>query len=240
MNKPTEPFAGAAEYLRAALDYAVARGMAPIEVARAVMHGRAAEFNLYLEGGQNGTLPILARAAEVTGLSLDALDPRLNRGMALAAKLGEAAAANNWPTERLAPTLGMSAKTLKGVLNTGRLGPQVKPIQAVRLCDLMEGRIDLLTPEEIRKRRQAAEAEARSNLPPEAQGDPGYLRAKRAFAHCVHPNPKLFRLRRAKAGLFVADGPAIHYRLELLGNAVRVTGSMRKTGIQMLQRDVYT
>ena len=228
------------EYQREAVVVLEANGMTWTQIAKVILKtpdGHGVEE--LVEGQREQTLLKLERLEAASGVSLDEVDPRIHRGEALAAGLAQAAREHKWTQAALAATLGISQTTLRGVLALGKLGAFVKPSTAIALCDIMEGRSEVLPV--VRGEAGEGAAQRFLALPPEARGDSAYLTARRAFWKCVGSNPKNFRLRRAECpeSLFLAEGPAISYRFLVNGDRVRFTARIRKSGFTLTTREVW-
>ena len=230
------------EYPREAVTVLEANGMTWTRIMKDVLKTSDRRgFEQLLDGEWEATLLTLERLEAASGVSLDEVDERIHRGEALAGVLWLAARDNKWTKEALAAALGITTPNLNAVMNLGRLGAFAKPAHAIRLCDIVEGRVSVLPVHRKTPAEKAEQKRAFLSLPPEARGDSNYLVARRAFWKCVGSSPKLFRLRRAEGdeSLFLANGPAIDYRFLVNGERVRFTAQSRRSGYTFADRMVW-
>ena len=233
------------EYMTSAVALLEARGMTRRRILTDIL--LSCDYNRMqrmLEGSLTPTILLLERLEAASGLSLDAADSRIHRAEALAGGLADAIRERSWSKNALAGTLELSGWALRKMLDRGSLGAFAKPELAARLCDVLEGRLAVMTLAEADEKARQAQAASREegkflSLPPEARGDPAWLTAKRAFWRCVGSDPRLFRLRKSEAdagSLFLADGPAIAYRFRVDGERVDFTAAFRRTGCVLAER----
>lgn len=232
-----------AEYPREAVAVLEANGLTWTRIMKDILKNSCRrDFEALLNGQRDPTLMTLEKLEAASGVSLDEVDPRIHRGEALAERLAEAKREHHWSREGLAAAIGVTGPSVNAIMAFGRLGAFAKPCHAIRLCDILEGRMNVLSAAELRREQGMAPKpeDGFLALPPEAKGDPAYLRARRAFWKCVGSSPKLFRLRRAEGEerLFLADGPAIAYRFQIDGDRVRFTARMRRSGFVLTEREM--
>lgn len=242
-----------AEYVREAMETLENEGMTINRIMKEVMRDSDQRHVFAMKRGKaEPSLALLKRLEAATGLSLDEVDRRIHRGEALASDLERMAKEESWSGACLGAALGVSKDTAWSIQERGRLGPYAKATLAIKLCDVMEGRLEVPTSQQLLRRKKASETALEAkflSLPPEAQGDADYLKARRAFMRFAGNNPRLFRLRKAAPdaeeaaepgeSLFVADGPAISYQLRVRGDTVRVRAWVRRSGAMLTEREMW-
>lgn len=227
-------------YVRACVRKMEGQGMRMTTFARTVLLSSSTRLAEMMCGTRTPTLDVLKRIEACAGISLDRIDPRIHRGEAQFGQLAKMIDQRLCSVSGTARLLEVQHDTFKKELDTGTLAPRAHVSQVIRICDLVEGRLQIpLRKDATQRTREVQEKKTQDELlklPPEAQGDSEYLRARRAFGHCVPGNPRNFGLRKSGEGLYTAVGAAYRWRLEIQKNGVRVVALNKKTGGVLLDR----
>lgn len=178
---------------------------------------------------------ILRRVEARSGVSLDLLDPRLNRGLAHMRSLGRIIRQRGWSMKQVCVTVGIGRKSIHAIIAAGECLDTIRATEVVALCDMVEGRLHYGAAPTPRAKRCAAKTiadigSAQEPLPSEAHGDRFYPEALRVFGRLIHPLPELFHLESTEPGCVEGYGTELKWRVEKTPGGTTVTAMWRKNG----------
>lgn len=227
-------------YVMACVQKMEKKGVRLSRFSRECTKGQTGHLVKMMSGEKVPTLETLRRMEAYAGISLDRIDPRIHRGEAQLPRLVEMINKNVFNMGATAEALGVEPRVLRWEMDAGQLAPRARVAQAIRICDMVEGRLKPAYRKSATQRTLEVQEKKLEDkllkLPPEAQGDAEYLRARRAFAHCVPGNPRDFGLKKSGEGLYTAIGAALRWRLEIEERGVRVVALNKKTGVVLFDR----
>lgn len=194
--------------------------------------GKNAHVNGFYNGQRNPTMGILRKLERFSGVSLDVLDPRINRGEAWVCQLGAAMRENGWSVCMVSANLSTGRETILQMRDRGTYSCNIYPDTLIALCDVMEGRQEMLKASAARRtaRPKSKPETPAAALPAEAKGDAFYLEALQAFRRIIHPNPKWFHLTTVAPGRVEGYGTELMWRVEKTARGATVTCLFRRNG----------
>lgn len=233
------------DYLKAAMDANGCENLCQLETRVGCSHGRLYQC---WRNEHRATIGMLLNVEEMTGVSLDWLDPRIHRVMDRLPTLWQEIEARGWVRYRMNRAVGISSEAITKMCNTGKVMPHLSVDALVKLCDLLEGRIEYVLPTQPAKgaklckqwgpgEKTGRQAPAVPMLQcvepgrkPEAREDPFYAEALDVFRRMIHPRPERFHLRAVAPGRVEGYGTELKWRVERHGDRAMILAIWRKSG----------
>ena len=214
------------DYLQVAMDANGCENLCQLETRVGCSHGRLYQC---WRNEHRATIGMLLNVEEMTGVSLDRLDPRIHRALDRLPTLWKEIEARGWVRYRMERAVCISSETITKMCNTGRAVPYVKADTLIKLCDLLEGRLEYVPPEHPENAVPMLQC-VEPGREPEAKEDPFYAEALDVFRRTIHPRPEWFHLRAVAPGRVEGYGTELKWRVERHGDRAMILAIWRKSG----------